>query len=133
MNPVANDTIYLVVDDDAVRDSLKLLLESLGFSVRDFANAADLLRQAGEARGSCLILDLHLPIVGALDLLRMMRMMRQKQIEMPVILISGRADVGVKARALEVGAVACLDKPIAEAALIGTIQAARRPACSTAA
>jgi two-component system response regulator FixJ len=125
----AEETVVLVDDDDAVRDSLKLLLESHGMAVLDFDGAATFLAGYRNGQGGCLILDLHLPILGGLDLIRMME---QRNIALPVIFITGRSDPGVKARALEAGAVAFLEKPVEEAVLMNAIRMALRSATKPA-
>ena len=129
-----NETaVYLVDDDDAVRDSLKTLLESYGLEVRDFSSGREFLANAAVAEAACLILDLHLPVVSGLDLLTMMR---QQRMSLPVVLITGRSDKETRERALRAGAVAFLEKPVREDALIAAIDAAlakRRPAIASVA
>src|SRR5262247_2899920 len=107
----ASQAIYLVDDDDAVRDSLKLLLESHGREVRDFDGVAAFLGAYEKGTGACLILDLHLPIIGGLDLIKIME---HQKMALPVIFITGRGDAEIRARALEAGAVAFLEKPVSE-------------------
>ena len=117
----ASDAIYLVDDDDAVRDSLKLLLESHGREVRDFDGVAAFLKGYEKGTGACLILDLHLPIIGGLDLIKIME---SQKMALPVIFITGRSDAEVKARAFEAGAVAFLEKPVNETILLNAIRIA---------
>src|SRR5262249_5630134 len=117
----ATEAIYLVDDDDAVRDSLKLLLESHGMEVRDFDGVAAFLKDYQNGKGACLILDLHLPIVGGLDLIKIME---HQKMTLPVIFITGRSDAQVRARAFEAGATAFLEKPVSEAVLMNAIRAA---------
>jgi FixJ family two-component response regulator len=126
-------TVYLVDDDDAVRDSLKTLLESYGLEVRDFSSASEFLATAADWETGCLVLDLHLPVVSGLDLLTMLR---KRKVSLPVVLITGRGDKETKERALLAGAVAFLDKPVSEDALMAAIDAAfskQRPAKSAGA
>lgn len=114
-------TIYVVDDDDAVRDSLKILLESYGLAVRDFGSVADFLNALPSNGAGCLVLDLHLPVMGGFDV---MNMLAQRGICLPVIVITGRGDTQTKTRALETGAVAFLEKPVDDQSLIGAIQTA---------
>jgi two-component system response regulator FixJ len=113
--------VHLVDDDDAVRDSLKTLLESYGLDVCDYKSAVDFLDHAGNAVGGCLVLDLHLPVLSGLDLITILR---QRKIAIPVVFITGRADKETKERAIRAGAVAFLDKPVGETALMAAIHAA---------
>ena len=55
-------TVFLVDDDPAVRDSLKLLLETYGFTVRDFASGSEFLASGERAETGCLVLDMHMPV-----------------------------------------------------------------------
>jgi FixJ family two-component response regulator len=64
--------VYIVDDDEAVRDSMRLLVESSGFSTRDFASA-DLFLKADSADLGCLLLDLHMPGTSGIELLRLLR------------------------------------------------------------
>lgn len=121
MRTAKEATVHLVDDDDAVRDSLKTLLESYGLEVRDYSSAPEFLADAAVSEAGCLVLDLHLPVVSGLDLLGMMR---QRRISLPVVFITGRSDKETKERALRAGAVAFLDKPVREDALMAAIDAA---------
>ncbi|MGD9741074.1 MAG: response regulator transcription factor [Dongiaceae bacterium] len=117
----SHPTIYVVDDDDAVRDSLKILLESYGLAVRDFGSVPDFLDQLEPQGAACLVLDLHLPVMGGFDV---MNTLTQRGWRLPVIVITGRGDAQTKARALEAGAVAFLEKPIDGRSLMSAIQAA---------
>ncbi|MGH6921137.1 MAG: response regulator transcription factor [Geminicoccaceae bacterium] len=129
MNAVTDPMIHIVDDDDAVRDSLKTLLESYGMAVRDYASAAEFLGNLDPRQRGCLILDLHLPILGGLDLIKIMR---EQRIPLPVVFITGRSDKETKARALEAGAVAFLDKPVPEESLTAAIRLALKAAADAA-
>src|ERR1043165_6845757 len=89
--------IYIVDDDDAVRDSLRVLLESLGFEVKDFNSARAFLAQRSLDSTGCLLLDLHMPAMSGMDLLEHMR---DSGTQLPTIVITGRSDSFLKERAL---------------------------------
>ena len=120
-------TIYVVDDDDAVRDSLKVLLESYDLAVRDFGSVPEFLGALEPNGAACLVLDLHLPVMGGFDV---MNTLAQRGSRLPVIVITGRGDAQTKARALEAGAVAFLEKPVKDQSLMAAIQTAlqARPA-----
>lgn len=80
--------VYIVDDDEAVRDSIRLLLESSGFAAQEFASA-DLFLKSETADMGCLLLDLHMPGISGLELLRLLR---SRGIRRPVIVVSGRRD-----------------------------------------
>jgi FixJ family two-component response regulator len=111
--------IYLVDDDDAVRDSLAFLLESHGFDVSAFASVAEFERAYEPARKACLILDHHLPGVSGLEFLASSE---GATLGIPVIVITGGADSSISARARALGVAAFLEKPITEAPLLAAIE-----------
>jgi two-component system response regulator FixJ len=116
-------TIYVVDDNDAVRDSLKILLESYDLDVRDFGSVSDFMDALKQTEAACLVLDLHLPVMGGFDV---MNTLAQRGSHLPVIVITGRGDAQTKARALEAGAVAFLEKPVDDHSLMTAIQTALR-------
>ena len=101
-------TVYVVDDDEVVRDSLKVLLETRQLRVEEFASAPQFLQRRPGPYG-CVILDIHMPEMSGLDLLKKMRADHD---ETPVILITGRRDRTIEAEAKALNAVALLDKPI---------------------
>jgi FixJ family two-component response regulator len=114
--------VYIVDDDEAVRDSTRLLLESSGFVARDFASA-DLFLQTDSGDMGCLLLDLHMPGISGLELLRLIRSRGVKQ---PVIVISGRRDPAQDADVWAAGASALLSKPFDDQQLLDLIEQALR-------
>lgn len=114
-------TICIVDDDEVVRDSMRAVLESRSYAVTDFASGADLLAFGASGGADCLVLDIHMPGMTGLDLLRELR---ARSVATPVILITGRSDAGIVAQAKALGAVALLDKPIGHAVLFDTIRRA---------
>lgn len=113
-----------VVDDDAaVRDSVRVLLESHGLVVRDYASAREFLDDATGMDAGCLLLDLHMPEMTGLELLESLR---QQKIPTAAIVITGRSDSALRARAQRAGALALLDKPVDEDELMQSIELAFR-------
>jgi FixJ family two-component response regulator len=110
--------IFIVDDDDAVRDSLRLLLEAHGMTVEDFDSTAGFSAAYRPHERACLILDLHLPEVGGLDYLASLR---KSGSELPVIMVTGRSDDASRERALELGALSFLEKPVDYEALLSAI------------
>jgi two-component system, LuxR family, response regulator FixJ len=113
-------SVWVVDDDEAVRDSMRILLESHGLTVRDFASARASLADRAPAEG-CLLLDLHMPEMSGLELLEKLR---SDHIRTPAIIMTGRSDAGLRARAQRAGAIAFLDKPVDEDELLGSIEQA---------
>jgi two-component system response regulator FixJ len=112
--------VYIVDDDEAVRDSMRLLLESSGFAARDFANA-NLFLKADSTDMGCLLLDLHMPGISGLELLRLIR---GRGIKRPIIVISGRRDPAQDAEVWAAGATALLSKPFDEQQLLELVEQA---------
>ena len=123
----AETTIYVIDDDDAVCDSLRVLLELSGLSVAIYGSAEAFLGDSslpGQPGRGCILLDLDLPGMGGLDLLRLLR---RDGSRLPVIVITGRGDSAV-AQAEEAGAIAVLEKPFLDRALMACIDRALRHA-----
>ena len=112
--------VYIVDDDEAVRDSMRLLLESSGFAARDFASA-DLFLKADSAGMGCLLLDLHMPGISGLELLRLIRARGMKH---PVIVVSGRRDPVQDAEVWAAGATGLLSKPFDDQQLLDLVKLA---------
>jgi FixJ family two-component response regulator len=109
-NPMAMapHSVFIVDDDDAVRDSLKTLLELQSFNVETFETCQDFLRADAEGC-TCLVLDIHLPGMSGFELMEALK--REKR-DLPTILVTARSDNAIRDRAKTLGAVALLEKPI---------------------
>jgi two-component system response regulator FixJ len=101
--------IFIVDDDDATRESLRLLVECEGFEARDFASGRrflDAVRPAGD--GDCLILDLNMPGMSGFEVLEELS---RRGDRLAVIVTTAWPDPTSRSRALAAGAVALLEKP----------------------
>jgi two-component system, LuxR family, response regulator FixJ len=114
-----NIKVFIVDDDDAVRDSMKVLLEVHGFEVEDYESTAEFANRYHRPPQGCLILDQHLPLTTGLDFLRSAV---GKALDIPVILITGQGDPRLERRAHEAGAAGYLQKPVAQRVLIDTVE-----------
>lgn len=115
----AKPTVFIVDDDVSVRESLDLLVHSLGWNAETFASATEFLASPRSAVASCLLLDVNLPDLNGLDL--------QEQITtdragMPIIFITGHGDIPMTVRAMKAGAAEFLTKPFKEEVLVGAIR-----------
>jgi FixJ family two-component response regulator len=110
--------VFIVDDDAAVRDALKVLLESYGISVDVFASTADFNRVYQAGPNQCLIIDQHMPEATGLAFLASLE---GAALRLPVILLTGRGDSAIRARAHELGVKAYLEKPVSDAILLATI------------
>lgn len=123
MNQCSEDSfesaIFIVEDDRAVRDSMRQLLESIGFTVETYGSGESFLEQASPLDGACELLDLKLPGLNGLEVLESLA---QRPYDTSVILITGYGDETTRARALRAGAVAILQKPVRDELLLRTIR-----------
>lgn len=113
--------VYVVDDDEAVRDSTRVVLESYGMNVRTFRSARDFLAEVEDDTKGCLLLDQHMPEMTGLEVLEVLKVNGRS---IPVIMITARSDPGFRERALRAGAVALLDKPVADDDLVRAIDTA---------
>lgn len=114
-------TVFIVDDDDAVRQSLRALLESYEFKVEDYCSGpAFLARYSSDLRG-CILLDMHLPEMTGLEILTRFR--NDMQGALPVVMITGRGDRLTRERLLAAGANSLFEKPLDSDQLVATIQA----------
>jgi FixJ family two-component response regulator len=114
-----SDAIVFVVDDDeSVRESLRGLIRSAGLRVETFASAQQFLAGPRANAPSCLVLDVHLPGLSGLDL---QKRMAEGAIEIPIIFITGRGDIPMSVRAMKAGAVEFLTKPFHDHDLLDAI------------
>ena len=110
--------VYVVDDDEAVRDSTRMVLQSYGMDVRTFASSNEFLAEAPRMPFGCVLLDQHMPEMNGVEVLETLR---ARGVTMPVIMITAKAGAGLKERALRAGAAALLDKPVADDDLMRTI------------
>ncbi len=114
-------TIFLVDDDDFVRESLAALLEAYDFEVKAFASGQEYLAERNGHEDGCLLLDIHMPGMSGHDVLKKLR---TQQNSTPAILITGRRDTAIEVQAKALGAVALLDKPVPYGALLAALRQA---------
>lgn len=108
MAPV-NPKIFVVDDDEAISDALKVLLESVGREVETFANGKEFLDAYSPSHGGCLVLDLNMPVMNGQQVLESIA---ARRIVIPVIVITSSDEERVRARALAAGAMTVLQKPL---------------------
>ena len=113
--------VHVVDDDEAVRDSMRALLESHGFEVCDYASAREFLIGTPLQPKGCMLLDLHMPEMSGLELLDTLHARGSK---LPVIVVTGRSDAVLKERVARAGALVLLDKPVADDMLLSSLTSA---------
>jgi FixJ family two-component response regulator len=114
-------TVVVIDDDEEIREGLQDLLVSVGLRVELFASVQEFLGSAGPDRPGCLVLDVRLPGRSGLDF---HDDLASANVHMPVIFISGHADISMSVRAMKAGAVEFLTKPVRHQDLLDAIQRA---------
>jgi two-component system response regulator FixJ len=118
----AETRIYVIDDDDAVRDSLALQLEASGFAVKTFPSAREFLKEAASLPPGCVISDVRMPEIDGLELQNRLAEMR---LNLPVIIMTGHGDVALAVRAMRAGAVDFIEKPFGGDAILESIRLAQ--------
>lgn len=114
-------TVYVVEDDEAVRDSLELLLKSDSKSVATFDSANAFLKDYSEAMAGCIVLDIRMP---GMDGLELQKKLNERHSILPIIFVTGHGDVPMAVDAMKEGAVDFIQKPYREEALLEKIEMA---------
>lgn len=113
--------VHVIDDDEGVRQSLAFLLSTAGFAVRVYESALAFLNALSGVQPGCVITDVRMPDVDGLELQRRLNALN---IGLPVIVMTGHADVPLAVKAMKAGAVDFLEKPFDDEALLSAIRAA---------
>jgi len=116
-----NPVVFIVDDDEAICESLRLLIEDIGLEVRTFPGAQQFLAQYEPSQSGCLVLDVRMSGMSGLEL---QSRLRELGLEIPTILITGHADVPMAVEAMKAGAVDFIEKPFRDQVLLDGIQKA---------
>jgi len=112
-------TVFVVDDDEAMRESLTWLIESVGLKVETFASADEFLKSYYPGRAGCVLLDVRMPGMSGLEL---QGYLQKQQVNVPVIMITGHGDVTMAVRAMKVGAIDFIEKPFNDEQLLESIR-----------
>lgn len=113
--------VFVVDDESAVGVSIKRLLHSVGLEARHFTSASEFLRTKRPDAPGCIVLDVRLPDLSGLDL---QQELAKANVDLPVIFVTGHADIPMTVRAMKAGAVEFLTKPFREQELLEAVQRA---------
>lgn len=113
--------IYLIDDDEAVRDGLSLLLNTIGYEVKSFADPLLFLNNQPTLTAGCIIIDIRMPMISGL---KVQEKLKELHCNWPVVIISGHGDINACRKAFKNGATDFLSKPVDEQDLIDAIQKA---------
>ncbi|MBS0534733.1 MAG: response regulator transcription factor FixJ [Proteobacteria bacterium] len=125
---MADAMIYVIDDDDAVRQSLEFLLSTAGFKSRGFDSARAFFDVLPQVDSGCIITDVRMPEITGIDLLKKVKEVKPS---LPVIVITGHGDVALAVEAMKIGAIDFLEKPFDDDGLIAAVKAALSNAADT--
>jgi two-component system, LuxR family, response regulator FixJ len=115
--------VHVIDDDDALRESLAFLLRTAQIDVRDYSSASAFLDALPDLNLACIITDVRMPGLSGIDLLKRLK---ELKINVPVIVITGHADVPLAVEAMKFGAIDFLEKPFDDEVLIASVRSAMR-------
>jgi two-component system, LuxR family, response regulator FixJ len=113
--------VHVIDDDEAMRDSLAFLLRSAGMDARTYDSATAFLATLPGVSGGCIVTDVRMPEISGVDLLRRLR---ELQVAIPVIVITGHGDVQLAVEAMKIGATDFIEKPFDDDVLLTAIRSA---------
>ena len=105
---MSDSVVYVVDDDDAVRESLEFLLRAAQLPVRTYNSASTFLASLARTATGCIVTDVRMPEISGIDLLRRLR---ELEVKIPVIVITGHGDVPLAVEAMKLGAADFFEKP----------------------
>ena len=114
-------TVFIVDDDDAVRDSLQFLLQSADHATMGFASAGAFLDFYRQEYGGCLIADVRMPDMTGLEL---QELLDARRIRIPVVIVTGHGDIAMAVGAMRAGAVDFIEKPFSDATILNAVERA---------
>ena len=118
---LASPIVFIVDDDESLRESLSSLLRSVGLRVQVFGSPLEFLNSHRPDVAGCLVLDVRLPGLSGLDF---QNELAKANVQIPIIFITGHGDIPMSVRAMKAGAVEFLTKPIREQDLVDAVQVA---------
>ncbi|MCA9130582.1 MAG: response regulator transcription factor [Planctomycetales bacterium] len=114
-------TVFIVDDDEGIREGLSLLLETVGQSCELYASATEFLDSYDQSKGGCLVLDIRMPRMTGLDL---QAKLKERGASLPIIFITGHGDIPMAVEAMRLGALDFIRKPFREQDLLDRINEA---------
>jgi two-component system response regulator FixJ len=111
-------TIFVIDDQDSVRHALAEMLNVFGFRVETYESAIRFLQTLDRARAGCVVADVRMP---GMDGIELVRELRERKVSLPVVLISGHADIPMAVAGIKAGAEDFIEKPIDDTKLIAAI------------
>lgn len=121
MTELRNPTVFVIDDDHAVCAALKILLESAGLTVETYGSAAAFLERITPDDAGCILLDVRMP---GMDGLELQEVLRDRDISLPIVIVTGHGDIPMAVRALRTGALNFIEKPFQDHKLMDAVREA---------
>jgi two-component system response regulator FixJ len=118
---MADPIIYIIDDDEAVRESLEFLLKTAGIAAKSFESARAFLSELPKVDSGCIVTDVRMPEITGIDLLKKVK---ETKPHLPVIVITGHGDIALAVEAMKIGAMDFLEKPFDDDHLLSAVRAA---------
>ncbi|MBU2876341.1 MULTISPECIES: response regulator transcription factor [Aliiglaciecola] len=114
-------TVYIIDDDEAIRDGMEMLLASIGLNAKSFVNGQEFLKEFNDDMKGCIVLDIRMPKMSGLEL-----QLKLKELNslLPIIFITGHGDIPMAVEAMRNGAIDFIRKPFNDQNLIDRINEA---------
>jgi two-component system response regulator FixJ len=117
---MAEQSVVCVVDDDeAVRDSLQILLETMNYTVKAYESGAMFLEECAALEAGCVLLDIRMPQMNGLEV---QQRLRSERPDLAVVIVTGHGDVTLAVQAMQAGAVDFIEKPFDEDSLLSSVE-----------
>jgi two-component system response regulator FixJ len=116
---MGDKTVYLIDDDEGVREALTVLLTEAGYAIRSYKSGLEFLETFDPKAQGCIVSDIRMP---GLDGLELQQRLRTLNITLPLIFITGHGDIQMAVQAIRAGASDFIEKPFDEALLIGALE-----------
>jgi len=111
--------IHIVDDEEAIRRAAGYMLKTSGYAVENWPSGAAFLKEVRHVNHGCILLDIRMPEI---DGLTVQRMLAERGVTMPIIMMTGHGDISIAVRAMQAGAVDFLEKPVEKATLLHAIE-----------
>ena len=118
-------TVYVIDDDEPIRDSVALLLEARALAVQSFASGPEFLDAAASLAPGCVVTDMRMPVMDGLELLHRLK---ERNLHLPVIVMTAHGEVSLAVQALKAGATDFIEKPFPGEVLIDAVLSALQTA-----
>ena len=115
MTDVTQQTVYIIDDEEDLRDALSMLMRAVGLRVVTFASARDFLQNVQQRESGCLVLDIRMPGMSGIEL---QAELHKRRVRLPIVFLTGHGDVPLAVQAMKAGAVDFIQKPLDEHRLV---------------